>query len=160
MNTGRDQMKPRARTEDIVVQTLPDELLVYDLKRHEAHCLNPPAALVWKHCDGQTTAAQLAQILQQAMRVPVPEEVVWLGLQQLHKACLLTAREYAPASEDWVSRREVMRRLGWATAAALPLVTSIVAPTASEAASCLGSGAACTTGAQCCSGLCVAFACL
>jgi Coenzyme PQQ synthesis protein D (PqqD) len=160
MNTGRDQMKPRARTEDIVVQTLPDEVLVYDLKRHEAHCLNPTAALVWKHCDGQTTAAQLAQILQQAMRVPVPEEVVWLGLQQLHKARLLTEREHTPASEDRISRREVVRRLGWATAAALPLVTSIVTPTASEAASCLASGAACTTGAQCCSGVCLAFTCI
>ena len=42
-------MKPRARTEGLVVTELPDELLVYDLERHRAHCLNPTAALVFKH---------------------------------------------------------------------------------------------------------------
>ena len=42
-------MKPRARTEGLVVTELPDELLVYDLERHRAYCLNPTAALVFKH---------------------------------------------------------------------------------------------------------------
>ena len=159
MDTERDQMRPRARVEDIVVQTLPDEVLVYDLKRHKAHCLNPTAALVWKHCDGQTTAAELGHILQQDMRVPVPEEVVWLALQQLRKARLLAEPGHVPGGEDKISRREVVRRLGWATAVALPLVTSIIAPTASEAASCLSSGSSCITSAQCCSGVCSSFTC-
>jgi Coenzyme PQQ synthesis protein D (PqqD) len=159
MDTGRDQMRPRAKVEDIVVQTLPDEVLVYDLQRHKAHCLNPTAALVWKHCDGQTTAAELVHILQQDMRVPVPEEVVWLALQQLHKARLLAEPGHVPGGEDKISRREVVRRLGWATAVALPLVTSIIAPTASEAASCLSAGSPCITSAQCCSGVCSSFTC-
>jgi hypothetical protein len=159
MNIGRDQMRPQARAEGIVVQALPDEVLVYDLERHQAHCLNSTAALVWKYCDGQTTVAQIVRILQQALQTPLADEAVWLALRQLHQAHLLTESGEATGGGYKVSRREVVRRLGWATAVALPLVTSIVAPTASEAASCLSSGSSCTTGAQCCSGVCVGFLC-
>ncbi len=53
-----------------------------------------------------------------------------------------------------MSRREVMRRMGWASAVTLPLVTSIVAPTASQAATSFPSGFPCESSAQCCSGHC------
>ncbi len=43
---------------------LPDELLVYDPERHRAHCLNPSAALVFKHGDGETGAEEMARLLQ------------------------------------------------------------------------------------------------
>ena len=56
-------MKPHARKEGLVVKELPDELLVYDLERHRAHCLNPTAALVWKHSDGQTSVEEIATLL-------------------------------------------------------------------------------------------------
>jgi hypothetical protein len=142
------------------VQALPDEVLVYDLERHKAHCLNHTAALVWKHCNGQTSVTEMVRMLEGEMKTPVPEDVVWLALQQLGKARLLAEQIHTPGGGKRMSRREVIRRLGWGAAVALPLVTSIVAPTAVEAATCLGSGAACTTGAQCCSGLCVAFLCI
>src|SRR6266498_3512906 len=45
-------MLPRARTEDLIVEALPTETLVYDTRTHLAHCLNLSAATVWKHCDG------------------------------------------------------------------------------------------------------------
>ena len=51
----REQSVPRARKEGLVVQDMPDELLVYDVDRHKAHCLNQTAALVWKRCDGKTS---------------------------------------------------------------------------------------------------------
>ena len=155
MHAGHDQLRPRARAEGVVVQALPDEVLVYDLERHKAHCLNHTAALIWKHCDGQTSIAEMLHILEQEMQAPVPEAVVWLALQQLGRAHLLAERCHAPAGEDRMSRREVMRRLGRGAAVALPLVTSIVAPTAVEAATCLPGGAICTTSAECCSGICV-----
>jgi hypothetical protein len=158
MNIGRE-MRPQARAEGIVVQTLPDEVLVYDLERHQAHCLNSTAALVWKYCDGHTTVAQMVHILQRDLQTPLSDDVVRLALRQLRQAHLLTESGEAVANGHKVSRRELVRRLGWATAMALPLVTSIVAPTASEAASCLSSGSSCTTGAQCCSGVCVGFLC-
>jgi hypothetical protein len=151
---------PQARTEGLVIRQLPEEVLVYDLDRDKAHCLNQTAALVWQHCDGQTSVAELVQILEQEMHTPVPAEVVWLALQQLGKARLLTERVEGPGGSARLSRREVMRRLGWAAAVTAPLVTSIVAPTASQAASCLSSGSACTAAAQCCSGGCINSVCL
>jgi hypothetical protein len=154
MNAGYTQLRPCARADGLVVHALPDEVLVYDLEGHKAHCLNQTAALVWKYCDGQTTVTQMASILEREMHTPIPEDVVWLALRQLGKACLLAEQLQAPRSGAKVSRREVMRRLGWGAVIALPLVTSIVAPTAVEAASCLSTGSACTTSAQCCSGVC------
>jgi Coenzyme PQQ synthesis protein D (PqqD) len=159
MNAEYDQLRPLARTQGIVEQALPDEVLVYDLERHRAHCLNQTAALVWKCCDGRTSVAEMAHTLKREMNAQVPEDVVWLALQQLGKVHLLAEPIHKPGGHDRLSRREVMRRLGLGAALALPLVTSIVAPTAAEAASCLGSGSACTTSAQCCSGSCAGFFC-
>ena len=42
---------PRARTDRLVIQDLPDETLVFDQLTNKAHCLNRTTALVWKHCD-------------------------------------------------------------------------------------------------------------
>jgi Coenzyme PQQ synthesis protein D (PqqD)/UPF0506 len=160
MNAEPDPFIPCARTEGIVVQALPGEVLVYDLERHKAHCLNYTAALIWKHCDGQTSVTEMIRILEQELKTPVPEGVVWLALRQLGKACLLAERVDKSGGREMMSRREVMRRLGWGAAASLPLVTSIVAPTAVEAATCLPMGIVCVTHAQCCSGLCMASMCL
>ena len=56
--------RPLARTGDLIVEELGDELLVYDTKADQGHCLNPAAARVWQRCDGRTPAdglsAQLA----------------------------------------------------------------------------------------------------
>lgn len=159
MDAEHGQLKPCARVDGIVVQTLPDEVLVYDLERHKAHCLNHTAARIWNYCDGQTCVTDLVQSLEGEMHTPVPEEVVWLALQQLGKARLLVEPIDVPPGGDKVSRREVMRRLGWGVVVALPLVTSIVVPTAVEAASCLSTGSVCSTGAQCCSGVCAGLLC-
>jgi hypothetical protein len=159
MNGAHDQLRPCIRTDGLVVQALPDEVLVYDLERHQAHCLNPTAALVWKACDGQTSVSEIAGILERQMHTRVPEDVVWLAVQQLGKARLLAERPHAPRGGTKVSRREVMRRLGWGAIITLPLVTSIVAPTAVEAASCLSTGAICSSSAQCCSGVCAGLIC-
>jgi hypothetical protein len=146
---GREQVLPRAREVEIVVQELPDEVLVYDLKRHKAHCLNQSAAFVWRRCDGRTSVAEMARLLGEELRAPVSEEVVWLALDRLGKARLLEGR--AP---EWLgpglSRREVVRKLGLGAAVALPLIISVTAPTAAQAQTVLlGQGAPCSTSAQC-----------
>jgi hypothetical protein len=51
---------PRMRAYALVIDDLPDEVLVYDLERHQAHCLNHTAALVWRACDGNLAPAQNA----------------------------------------------------------------------------------------------------
>ena len=81
---------PHARDEELAVQELADEVLVYDLKRHKAHCLNPAVARIWKRCDGKTTVAELARHLGEAEESAIAEEAVWVALEQLSKAHLLS----------------------------------------------------------------------
>jgi hypothetical protein len=151
---ARGNSVPRARRDGLIVQELPDELLVYDLVRQKAHCLNRSAALVWNHCDGRTSVEQLVRILAKETKAPVDHAVVWKAFDQLSKAHLLKgpARTWPGASR--ISRRELIRRVGTAAAVALPIVSSIVAPGAIQAATCRPSNAACTSSAQCCSLLC------
>jgi hypothetical protein len=121
---------PLARTQDVVVKAVRDELLVYDLARHHAHSLNAVAAAVWQRCDGTRDPATLAAELGAEGRT-VTVEVVRYALVELRRARLLTDADAEPA----VTRRELMRRLGTAAAVALPVVTSIVAPTPAQAQS-------------------------
>ena len=154
MKKEREQSLPEARKEGLVVQHLSDEVLVYDQQRHKAHCLNETAALV---CDGKTTVASMAQELSKQTGTRVGEDVVWLALDQLGKSRLLQGRSQAA---EGVSRRELMKRAGLAAAIALPMVTSIVAPNAVQAATCKPSNAACTGSAECCSAVCSGGKCL
>lgn len=159
MTSKKEEFAPRARQSALVVQELAEDLLVYDQDRFKAHCLNRTAALVWKHCDGQKSPKEIALALENEVGSPVAEEMVWLALGQLEKSRLLAGTVMLPEEQAGISRREVIRRVGIAAALALPMVTSIVAPKAVQAATCGGSGAPCTTGAQCCSGVCNALVC-
>jgi hypothetical protein len=87
------------------------------------------------------------------------EELVWLALKQLARGRLLTDRVRRPGGATRVTRRELLRRLGLAAAASLPLVTSVVAPTPAQAASLRGSGQPCTSPLECASGVCSSGAC-
>lgn len=146
--------KPKARAEGVVVRELSDEVLVYDLDTHKAVCLNSTAAAVWRLCDGRRTASDIRRALEESAGGAVPEELVWLALEQLGRDKLLDARPPRPVELAGLSRREMIRRVGLAAAVALPAVASIVAPTPAQAASCLPSGAGCSESARCCSGLC------
>ena len=160
MKQNAGDTKPRARRDGLVIQELPDEVLIYDRDRDKAHCLNETAALVWKYCDGKTTVPKMAQRLERALNTAdVDEKVVWYALDQLSKDHLLEDNMLPPAVFVGMSRREMVRALGVAAVVAVPLVTSIVAPTPAQAATCLPTSAACTSSAQCCSGLCSANVC-
>jgi hypothetical protein len=136
-------MLPRRREEDLLVRSLSDETLVYDLKRDQAHCLNATAAAVWQRCDGRTSAAQLAAMLRRECNIGADENVVWLALRQLQKARLLQTRVHPPSNFPRLSRRELIRTMG--VAAALPVVMTILAPEARAQASdnCTGMGPPC-----------------
>src|SRR5947207_541507 len=146
--------KPRARHEGLIVQTLPDETLVYDLDRDRAHCLNQTASLVWGRCDGRTTTKEIARSLTKSLKQPVNQQIVWLALDQLDRNHLLSEESFIPKTVAGMNRREVVRALGITAAIAIPAVVSIVAPLPAQAVSCLGQGQPCT-GPQCCPG----FAC-
>ena len=126
---------PHARTKDLVVRELGDETLIYDLTNDRAHCLNGTAAFIWKSCDGKTTAAKTAREMGKALRVPADTGVVWLALEELERIDLLENYK-KPVDGNLVSRRTLM--LKYAPAAlALPVIMSISAPTAAQAASCV-----------------------
>jgi hypothetical protein len=143
---------PKMRKEKLIIDELPDEVLVYDLDRHKAHCLNQTAALVWRRCDGKTQPAEIARRLQSELDQPFNVEMVWLALRQLDKIHLLAAPVGLPPKLAGMNRREMVRTLGLAAVVAVPLVTSIVSPTAAEAATCATVGQNCNSKA-CCSGL-------
>ena len=131
-----DQYLPAAREARLLVRELAEEVLVYDEEGHRAHCLNRTAALVWKSCDGRTSVARIAERVGAQMSAHVSEEVVWLALEQLAEFDLLsTGAARAAAATSLISRRKMLRRLGVAAAVSLPLITSVVSPTAAEAQS-------------------------
>ena len=159
--------KPLARKDGLVINELPEEVVIYDRESHKAHCLNKTAALVWRRCDGRTTPARIAQSVGRDLQTHVSEDLVWYALEQLAKDDLLTekvvpraaavATAYATAGAR-LSRRELVRRLGLAAVVALPLITTIVAPTPVEAAAsnCVDcNGILCCPPASCVNGACV-----
>lgn len=134
-------MLPIARKDELTTQEIAGETLVYDLKRHRAHCLNAAASAVWKYCDGETTISVMTEKLHKETGLPADETVVQLALKQLQTAGLIDCERPAGPAERLPTRREIARRLAIPAALALPLVSSIIAPTPAMAASIAGSGA-------------------
>jgi hypothetical protein len=151
---------PKARSKGLVIKKLADEVLVYDLERDKAHCLNHASARVWNYCDGRRSVKEIALSLEsEAVEEPFTEEMVWLALGQLERFSLLEERVEIPAEAANISRRELGKRLGLVGAASLPFILSIVAPVAASAATCGVVGSPCTTNARCCSGICIGGVC-
>ena len=146
----KERQFPRARV-DCLSREFEGEVLIYDAERHVGHCLNSTAATVWKLCDGKSSPRQIATELSRQLSAPVEESVVLLALQQLADVHLLVESEVLVESP---SRRVAIRRISVAAAIALPLITSLVAPTPARAASCFPNGTPCTDSAQCCSANC------
>jgi hypothetical protein len=153
------ETNPLARREGLVIRELADEVLVYDLDRDRAHCLNQTAAFVWQRCDGRTSTGEIARALGKRVSTPVDEKLVWLALDQLAENDLLKCRLVTPPSLAGINRRQMVRVLGLAAVVAVPLVTSIVAPTAVQAATCFPMNHACASGPQCCSMACNSNVC-
>ena len=54
---------PLARSSDLIIEELGDEVLVYDRENDRAHSLSPEATKVWRACNGKTTAERLSVTL-------------------------------------------------------------------------------------------------
>ncbi len=126
---------PKNLLNNLVVQELDSELMIYNLESNRAFCLNETAAVVWQHCDGKTGVGEIAVRLSERQKSAISEEVVLLALSQLEKEKLIERSELTE-SVRLLPRREVIKRLGMAGAVAIPIVAAVVAPEAVFAQSC------------------------
>jgi hypothetical protein len=130
MSAARTETGPRARTEGLVVKSVGDEMLVYDLARHRALSLNGTAAAVWRACDGTRTRAEIG--VRAGAGQALHPAVVHYALSRLDRAHLLAGPGPGDAGPS-LTRRDLIRR--GVAVAAIPAVVSILAPTPSDAAS-------------------------
>ncbi len=154
---NNSQQRPVARKEGLVIQEMPDEVLVFDTETNKAHCLNETAAFVWKSCNGTNSVADITQSFGNQSGKPVDENLVWLAIDQLNENNLLA--ENLQANFNGQSRREVIKKIGLAAVIALPIVSSLVAPSAALAVACTGNPNSPCTGnnnvvGRCCGGNC------
>lgn len=117
---------PAARIEGLVVQEVGEETLVYDLRNNRAHCLNYSAALIWDACNGNRGVDEIAGHIVSATGERIEPEVVGLALKQLSERDLLTGHESISSVQDL--RRELLKKIGAVSVAALPIISSIVVP--------------------------------
>lgn len=143
--------KPLARHDDLVVEELEDQLLIYDSWNNRGHCLTPTAVGVWRLCDGYTSVEVMANKLE------VDTEAVDKALFELESAGLL---EVGPSAGH--TRREMAVKMGkYGAAASLPFIYSTLGPVAMAAATptpaqCLYYSAASCDG---CTGICGCCCC-
>ena len=127
---------PISRKDNIVVQELDGEVLIYDLNNNKAFCLNETSALVWEMCDGNKSTTEISKSIAKKLNSPANEDIVWLALDQLKNENLIENEIATDNYFNGMSRREVIKKVGLGTMIALPLVIGITAPKAVHAASC------------------------
>ena len=131
-------MKPKARTSDFVIQEAEGETLIYDLENNKAFCLNETSSLVMKYCNGKSDISDITAAINTKPKARITDEVVWLALNQLEQEGLLRDFDDVESTFDGMSRRAVIRKIGFASAVALPIISSLVAPKATNAQSAAG----------------------
>lgn len=139
--------RPRRRRAGLLRQEVDGETLLYDQERHRGICLDRRAEGIRALCNGERDAEEIAALLRRGGARLSPE-VVALTLRRLSAAGLL--EPLPPAATAGISRRALIRQLGWA---AIPVVLFITAPEARASASCAQIGQACMGVNDCCPGL-------
>lgn len=130
--------------DDLIVQKVGDEVIVYDLASHRAHSLNRTAALVFEKLDGKHDVDALARHLGKALGSGPQKGLAAEAVNELAAADLLRPGAGLP-------RRSLLRGLA---AGLLPVVVSIAVPPAAAAASCVVNGDPCTFGVSVCCDSC------
>ena len=146
---------PQSRQSNIVTQELENEVLIYDLITNKAYCLNETSAMIWQMCDGKKSVTEISQSLTKKLKQPITEDVIWLALDGFKKDNLLENNDQFEINFNGMSRRQVIRKIGFASMIALPLIASVVAPSAAAAQSggIIALLGACPPGTGCLAGL-------
>ena len=129
--------RPQRRRAELLIRALGDETVIYDLRTHQAHCLDARASRVWSLCDGRTSLPQITAALEIEGDPSLAAWAVEITLDTLRRARLLEPDE---TSGPRHGRRLATRRIAALGAAALlPVVISVLAPTQAQAATCVSS---------------------
>lgn len=87
---------------------------------------------------------EIADALSVKLKTIVSEDYVRLTLHELNRDGLLENSDEIRAYLNGINRREMVKKIGFASMIAMPLVSSVIAPTAGQAASdclaCFGTG--------------------
>jgi hypothetical protein len=127
---------PRARTAEILEQEAGKELLIYDLRTNKTLALNETLTTVFKACNGKTSFDDLYY------RNNFNNDLIHFALNELQINNLL--ENYESNHFAGLSRREVIKKVGFASMVALPLVSSLIAPSSAQAQS-----GGCVTNSNC-----------
>jgi hypothetical protein len=123
------KLLPVARTEDIVIQEVDQEILIYDLKNNKAFCLNETSSIIFQACSKKTSFDELKR------KHKFSEDIIFLALDELRRENLLAENQQYNSPFAGMSRREAIRKVAFASVAALPVIAFLVAPTAVMSAS-------------------------
>ena len=115
------------RITGLSTEAVGDGLAVLDAGREQSYVLNATSALVFQHCDGQTSPEQLAELLRRKFNLQQAEaeHLTRLALEELETAKLLESAAI-PAAATF-SRRQVMSTFATLglSLALLPLVERV-----------------------------------
>lgn len=133
---------PKVRTADLVIEDMADEIVVYDRQNKAAHLLSGATAKLWRLCDGTRSTADLVTALDgdDASQDAVDEalaELDAIGLLEWQKGADIGD---APAG---VSRRAILTQAAGAATFAgstivtlqVPLAQSVISATCTSATS-------------------------
>lgn len=131
--------KPEFRKEGLVRTNVGNEIVIYDEERESAHVFDGKAAVVWRHCEGELTVDELAQLLAEEKSLPHEEALQFTvaSISDFWQAGLL--KEKPSEGHD---RREFLELAG--RVAAFSVVASVLVPRPASAMSIVGP-ACCTT---------------
>lgn len=118
---------PRRRS-SVISEVVGDGLAIFEPQQQQPYVLNATAALVFQHCDGQTTPQRLVELLRQKFNLSPrqAEQLLWLALKELDEAQLLqTAVPPTQAPQPLLTRRQVLTAFAAAglSFAMLPIVS-------------------------------------
>jgi hypothetical protein len=121
---------PLARSDDLIIEELGDEILIFDTDTDRAHSLTAEAAKVWRSCDGRTSPEELVASL------GLDSDTVARALDELSRCDLLEQPPTLAPVREGSTRREMTIKLAkvGAAAAAAPLIVSVAAPAPAMAA--------------------------
>lgn len=99
------------RSKTVATEAVGDGLSVFDPEQKQSFVLNATSALVFEHCDGQTSPQQLAELLRRKLNVPPAEasQLMRFALDELEAAGLLeSGAAPMPPPVATYSRREAL----------------------------------------------------